>query len=469
MPLNIPKRLFDLTNSSIRNTSIKINILNYQFQTVNEISGNVISGNLTIDANADVRRTCNVSLAVTDSSFEVQPGGQIWLDKYIQIFTGIKDIITDDIEWVNRGIYLIESPNWEYDGATNTLTFSGLDLMSKMTGIRNGYLPGIPTVIPQGSNIRNSMISTITQLGGFSKYLIEENPQTVPYDINIERGGVVYDILKELRDITPNYEIFFDVDGVFVYRKIPSGENEPVDIDDTTWKNVVIQESVNVDFDSVKNVVEVWGKSHNPQYFGGTATVSGNVYKISVTGVTSYQKNILYGFIAPSVISDPYCSINNLNNIKIVDSKGNAAIIPESGKYYILMYQSNGTFLFLGNQQVYGRAEDNNPQSPFYINSSIGSIRLVCYSGEYDNIWSDELARERANYELWLHTRMNDSIDIRCVPVPFADVNIVVNYTQRNTEVPTPYIIKSISEELGVDGTQSINMIRYYPLYPSNI
>lgn len=64
---------------SVRQLRAKINILNFQMQIVDEISGNVLDGNITEDANSDIRRTCDISMVVTNGQFNVQPGGQIWL------------------------------------------------------------------------------------------------------------------------------------------------------------------------------------------------------------------------------------------------------------------------------------------------------------------------------------------------------------------------------------------------------
>ena len=121
---------------------------------------------------------------------------------------------------------------------------------------------------------------------------------------------------------------------------------------------------------------------------------------------------------------------------------------------------------FLGHQQAQAVAKDENPESPFYIYSSVGEIRLVLYSGEYDNIYSDELAQQRANYELWKRTRLEDTITLTCVPIPWLDVNQLVEYTSHESSETHQYIIKSITTDYNETGTQTIVMSRYYPLYP---
>nr|DAQ95497.1 MAG TPA: protein of unknown function (DUF5048) [Caudoviricetes sp.] len=452
--------MYNDAKKNIRDLRVKINVLNFNMQTVDEITGVVLDGSINVDATADIRRTCSLSLVVKDSTLGLQPGGRIWVDKYFQVLI---DYLNKG-DWINMGIYLVDAPSWSYDPGNSTLSLQGLDLMSKLTGQRNGYLEGIPTIIPQDSSIRDSMISTLVDLGGFNNYVIEDNPQPVPYEIKIDQGGTVYDVLSELRDITPNYEMFFDVDGVFHYQKIPSGQNEASYIQDDMWKQIVLSESTSVDFGEVKNVIEVYGMSHDPSHYG-EATVDGNTYKVTMAGVDSLTKGLIYGFKAPSIVENPTLKINSLPAYPLVNEDGTNAVIPQANKFYVVQYKGEENFLFLGYQQPYAIAKDENPDSPFYINT-IGEIRQVFYGDEYENIWSNDLAQQRANYELWLHTRLNDSISLSVVPLYWLDVNILVDYTRVNTTETNQYIIKSIDTSLSPDGTQTINMVRYYPLYP---
>ena len=449
-----------------RNLRAKINLLNFDFQIVDEISGEVTDGSISVDANSDIRRTCSIVMVAVDSKYNIQPGSRVWLDKMIQIFIGVDDSNMDSVEWINMGIYIIDTPTFMFDAANRTLTFQGLDLMAKMTGQRNGYLEGIPTVIPQGSSIRESMIATVTQLGGFTRYVIEENPQPVPYDIQVDPGGTVYDILRQLRDILPSWQIYFDIDGVFHYDQIPTGQNEPIMYYDDTWENLVISQTIGTDFSIVKNVVEVWGKTLEPAHYGD-ATVSGDHYQTTIADVEKYRGNMLYGFTAPSIISPPKLQINSLGAKAIVMEDGSAATIPEANVYYVVKYQADSdNFLFMGYSQPYAIVKDENPDSPFYVEGPVGEIRIVLHGGDYDNIYTNDLAKQRAEYELWQRTRLQDSVTLTLAPIYQLDVNCVVEITLENKNEPEPYIIKTINTVLSYSGIQTIQMIRYYPLYP---
>lgn len=456
---------YNVTLQRQRVQDIKINVLNFNMDILDDLSNVTLSCSINEDANSDIRRTASITITVKDKSYNVDVGSRIWLDRYIQIFTGVESIITREMVWTNQGMFLINRPTVNYNAIENTLSFEALDLMSKLTGIRNGQLEGIPTLIPMGSNIRTTIISTIA-LGGFTKYLIDENPISVPYDIKVEQGGTIYDILNKIKEINPLYEMYFDVNGVFHYNLIPDGREDGIVADDNLLQNVLISYTLPTDFTNVKNYIEVYGKSIVPSYFGGTATVSGNQYSISISGISSLSENLIYGFVAPSIVINPYLKVNSLTAYPVVNSNGTPAIIPKSDEYYIVRFKNN-RFEFMGYQQPRAVAVNTNPDSPFCVKTDKDIIRLVLFGGEFDNIWSNELAQESANYYLYLHSNMADSITLNVAPISWLTVNTLVEFTIPTETTPKLWLIKTISTEYSTTGTQAINMIRVYPSYPN--
>ena len=628
----ISENLYQLSKSSYRKIKIRVDLLSFAFTVIGSLEGNVTQGSITIDANADIRRVADLTLVITDSSFDIGEDKKIWLDKYVQIYVGMI-ALDNSVEWVNMGIYLINNPSVVYNATTHTLSFQSYDLMSKLTGLRNGQLPGVPTLIPSGSSIRGSMASAVSQLGGFNKFIIEDNPQDVPYDIKIEVGGYVYDIVSKLRDISANWETFFDVDGVFHYQPISAYYYDEYIADDDILNSVVINVENNINFDNVKNVIEVFGKSLDPTRYGDVATLSGSTYSITLEDFNVITPNLTIGFTTPSnngTVSNAKLKINNFSALPLVNEDGSSVDINESDEYFVVMsrsklvdassassatysatatvdgniyslsipsmtsweenavidmtvpsmklvlnnkktytisgsnvaipsageicyikitgnssatfvsartptyeldtvgasgltyniaisnlnsfktndvirfespyiekspnikinnnlacqiYDSTGAdqmaliqlsnhtyrikipentgLLFLGHQQIHAQIEETNPESPFYIEKDLGKILLVLKDGEYNNIYTDKLALERAKYELYLHCRMEDTIDLTLVPLYWLDVNQKIYYTFNN--ISTAYVIKNIQIDLSPNGTMKINAIQFYP------
>lgn len=478
MPINVGQDDYNILSQQIITKYIKLEILNFQYNVVDEISGNLTAMSVNIDSGSDLRRSCNLTFVVTDASFDVKAGNKIWLDKFCRPWVGYENIYTGKIQWYNQGIYLINAPSWRYNATTHELSLAGLDLASKLTGLRNGELEGIPTKIPAGSSVREAMIAAI-ELAGFTKYTISEckdvdgNIIAVPNDIEIAQGGTVWNIVTQLRDILPRYETFFDVDGVFIYQPIPTGSGDPVIIDDTIWPNLLIDESINNDFESVKNYIEVYGRTLDPSYFSTNTTYSSSTLSLTVADYpTALTDNTIVGFTTPttgdiSATSGISLKMNSLAASVLYEYGTNKPVTTLDNETYYVVYYNQGWYL-MGHQQPVGIAYDDNPDSPFYVNGSIGRIRHVLYGGEYENITSDKLALERARYELWKSTRLQDSIALTSIPNPWLDVNVLISHAIRgkSQENAAQYIIKSISTDYGIEGTQSINAITYYPLYP---
>lgn len=400
--MDITQEEYRVAKQNGRIIHTKIIILNFDFQMVDEISGVVLEGSTySIDATSDIRRTCNISLIPIDNSFDIKFGSKLWMDKYVQVFIGIEDLHNNnEVVYSNIGLYLINNPSQVYDAINNTITISGIDLMAKMTGMRNGYLEGITYQVLMNTGIKQAMTALIRDECGFKYFSIDQPSPTIltPYDMSWGLGSTAYNILSQLRDINAGYQTYFDQDGIFWFNQIPSGANEQVRVDDDIWEKVLISYKKNTDFESVKNIIEVFGKT-----------------------------------------------------------------------------QDDG-------RTPYGKAMETNPESPFYIGEELApnryknGIRIVLSGGEYDNIFPisgnfNSLAQQRANYELYLRCRLQDQVELTCVPVYWLDVNWLVNITLPNKQSPNTqkeqYIIKKINTTLGVNGTQNITMMKYYPLYPS--
>lgn len=480
----------DLQILKQKNTALylKIQILSLesgQYKVDDEISGSLMDLSIDVDADSDLRRSCNLTLIAVDDKFNAEPGSNVWLDKYIKILVGYNNILTGEIQWYNQGIFMVNAPSWTYDATTNSLSLQGLDLMAKMTGLRNGYLPGVPTLIPEGSNVRDAIIATI-KLAGFEQYVVEECKnvdgviQEVPYDIQIDRGGTLYNLLEELRDILPNYQVYFDIDGIFHYEPIPTDEDEPITMTDSILQDVLIGEDVNTDFESVKNVIEVYGRTNEVDYYCETPEIKSiryegtNVNVLTLpnsAGSEAYDYNETLGFIAPSGSGNfEFVSMNadGSQPKSLADPNGTIIRSLSEGEYYVIQFRyEEPPYILLGHDQVYAIAKDLNVNSPFYVYGSIGEIRKVCYGGEYDNIINDDLALQRANIELYWATRLNDSITLSTLPIPWLDVNILFTHTARGQE-EKKYIIKSFSVTYSDSVSMNINAITFYPYYTTS-
>lgn len=416
------QKQFDTTLQSIRNIDCKLFVLDYDYTVLDEISGKTESVSLSVDAESDIRRTANINIALKDDSrqtnsntFYWQVGNPYWFDKYIQIYVAIQDVQTQEFVWVNEGIYMVNSPSISYDATTNNLSFEAVDLMSKMTGLRNGQLEGMTYTIPVGSTI-TSALKTLLVEQGFDKYIIFDPPYNyVPQEIKIDIGGTAYDLLCELRDINANWEMFFDVDGVFHFQQIPSGkvivdpesgeEGEPTPVvDQTMWDKLNVSYELDTSFEDVKNYVEVLGKVHEPHEYG-TVTINSSVLNMKLTNIiASYLNNewiigvpviATEGATQPEALATPIerIVITDIANASVADITLDTPIIA-ANEYYCVKLTFNDTTCetceYLGALQPRAIAFENNPESPFYVGTS------TQYESAYGNVV--DFASENEDY-----------------------------------------------------------------------
>lgn len=370
---------YDLIQMKNQKTFLKINILDYDFKVVDSIESEVFEGSVEIDAESDIRRTCSVSVIVRDDKYKITSGGRIWLDKYIQLYRGVENPRTKEIRYWNLGIFLINQPSRQYDSATNTLSFTGVDMMAKLTGLRNGQLERVILEIYNEDPVSEAIKNTLTQLGKIKKYAISEYGYVMPEDISMGAGYTVYDILARIRDLFPSTQIYFDINGIFIFNKVPDGRYEPVMLDFNQMStNIIISATVDTDFEKVKNVIHIVG----------------------------YMP-------------------------------------PEEGE----------------EDQIEYILKDENPESPFFVGGTVGEIYHIV---EDERITNMDLAIERAEYELYLGTSLQDTISLEIVPVPWLDVNCKIHYKNDGIGIDGDYLIKSLSIPLGIDGTMSLSAIKIY-------
>lgn len=472
----------DILKQSEKKISLELYLLNENMKTIDSLHVALIDGSLSMDATADIRSTCSFTFFVRDSSYLTNPKSKIWLDKYVRISVSIFSQRTQMELIYPLGIFMFNENSYQYDISTRTLNVSCIDCMGKLTGIRNGQVGAFLTKIPSGTNIRNSMISVVSQLGFIKKYLIEEigaefgdvndiytdlKYNQVPYDLQFSSGTTVYNIISELRDLYSGYETFFDIDGTFVCQKIPNGTDSAVVLDNFILRDLIISESRNNSFEKVKNVTELWGKCIEVDRYSDTCSLVESQYNVKLGSLDSLINYTVFGItIDKPNLNNPTIKINDFEAFPVVNSD---AIPVESEAFtkntlYAFKYL-NSKFYFLGEPQIHAIYKDENPESPFNVNE-LGEILDVKTGGDYDNIYSNDLALQRAKYENWLTTRLQDSVTLTTLIIPWLQVNQKISYQSKITGKDEEYIIKSISMAFK-DGTMSIQAIKFYPLYPT--
>ena len=100
--INISASELNVVRQKYQNRYMKIELLNSDFVVVDSLEGVTLNGSINVDANSDMRRSATLKFVITDSSFEVESGGKIWLDKYIRLFIGTESILENEIIYTKK-------------------------------------------------------------------------------------------------------------------------------------------------------------------------------------------------------------------------------------------------------------------------------------------------------------------------------------------------------------------------------
>lgn len=378
----------------------------------------------------------------------------------------------------------------------------------------------------------------------------------IPYDLEFDKGTMLWEVLTKIRDLYPGYEMFFDKDGVFVFQPIPLCHHEIDVLDYSVMEGIVISENCDYDLTTVRNATKVYGQSietdrfsdksefiESAEYIKEYRNEKGEVEKTETFSVTSikpefemtfaYKGDIVLGIMFPKEITDEqkekdaYITINDKTypiterNAKVIKYENfslridyeiddcclyegvvykflankpagewNSGIVErlttsstESDasnliEYKPLQYKKFNSedmfcFKFLENQnlwvyagmyQIEGYHENNDSNSPFSIDK-IGYRLQILSGGEYDDITTSVLAKERAEYETWLKSRLTDTVTLEMVIIPFLETNQKIQYKKLSNGSVDSYVIKSLSYSY-MDGTMTMTMNKFYELDP---
>lgn len=450
---------------------VNIELTDRHFKVLDSLQGNLISDNLSVDSGSKQRRNYSCELHVTDPSLLIGNDKKIWIDKYIRVYYGIKESRRGAVTWWLIGTFTYVDASYSYSAEENTLSLTCSDLMVDFDGTKNGQIPGLKFLIPAGEDIRKSVLAVLKEMG-IDRYNVEDIRKEVPYDLEFSTPATYCDILSKLCELYPSWEFFFDVDGTFIWRKIPTGLSEPVVLDDTLIDCLWIDETANNTFSEVYNVTEVWGKTLNLEStdrYAETSSFSSGVYQISLDGVSSLEDIDHLDQIGIHICQDTpagaQVSINGLPAVPIVNDDGTPVTEGrmKADTTYVFSYRRNmgdkkqNCLYLLGQYQAHGIYKEMSPDCPFSV-PNLGYE--ILNSVTCDHLYSDDLCRNQAEYLTYQTTAMLDTISLKLILIPWLDVNQKIRYTSKTTGKTSQYMIKSFQWST-FDGTMSMTLYRF--------
>lgn len=408
--MNITENDIEALKAGSKTMYCRAEIIDADYKTVSMLDGVITSGNYSINSDSDIRRTCNISMCLSDGSPELSE--DILFNHFVRIHIGYYLFTSQEIKYYCMGVFSFDKESFRYDISSNEISFTLLDLCSLLDSNHYGTEYGAETstiyavdpktgerlehsrlilkdivknilddfsnnnVIDKGRSKINFKKCRIDEIGmnnraGTDEYEWDE----LPYDLDFSADSGLIDKLSAIRDLYGVHEFFFDTDGTFIFQEIPHTDDDMTILNDDIMSDLVISENMDVNIYDIKNVVEVWGKSVNftrdyreavsDKY---TSSGSDGIYSVTLDNYneSGYSNDIK---LALTVNSDntrenTYININKLGNRKIFDKLTGKPIKPnllKKDKTYIFEYSNNldnghGGFYYLSSYQVHAVA-----------------------------------------------------------------------------------------------------------------
>ena len=132
---------------------IRIFLLDKNLITIDEIEGDCISGNISIDADSEIRRNQNLVLYSKEKKYVVNEYNRIWFNKRVQVQMGF--ITHDGYErWYEMGKFIFNNCSYAYASDTKTITVQCSDLITSLDGTHGGVLDGPAFLVKEGEDIK---------------------------------------------------------------------------------------------------------------------------------------------------------------------------------------------------------------------------------------------------------------------------------------------------------------------------
>lgn len=501
----------DLLRQRTKKITAKLELLDSGFKTLDWLDASIISMSLSVDATADMRRTGTITVLPQFDGYELTEESALWIDRHVRLYLEYERERDGAKATYLMGTFVADTKTFSYAPDVDQLSVSLVDMSSRLDGTHTGTLGEETLTVEEGSDIRDAMIKTLA-LAGIRDYVIDPigsyklDKRKVPYDIELDGGCTVWDMVAALRDLYPGYEAYFDVNGVFRCNRMPTCESDAefFPADDFDYYVETYSEERATQFSYVKNVAQAYGDGlDNVRCFvsieEGNLTMSGNAMQVTESAIKQMDEYLTVAVVMPHAnTGTPYLQVNSMGSYSVVEH-GNKPVAPgrlrkdstyvfewhpDISKWLLLgSYQPTGLAILLGHypsaNEIQKIKDDYNcsnitvevdPDSPFSVDR-IGP-RYMRDHGDHDGtaVRTDAEALELAEYYLWLYARLPDSVTLTTDIIPFMEANLKFGYRHGKTKEAESYIVKQFTIEIAESAaTMSITASRFCPLYPDII
>ena len=138
--------LKQLSGFHIKEYFVKIIVLNWQEEELQDIEGKVISANINIDGNSIIRRTATLSVYIDDTNNDITSANNLLsINKKVKIQIGFNNVTDKYLEysvlWFPLGVYVITGNSISYSDSGLVASIQLKDKMCLLNGECGGTFP----------------------------------------------------------------------------------------------------------------------------------------------------------------------------------------------------------------------------------------------------------------------------------------------------------------------------------------
>lgn len=135
-----------VTSLHLKEQFVKIVVLNFAEEPLQEIQGVATGGSINLDGNSSIRRTCNLSLIATEDDNDLTNiDNMLSLNKKVSIEIGFTNTTGEYTEfdkiWFPQGVFVIMNPSLTHDTTGVRITLQLKDKMVLLNGECGGTIP----------------------------------------------------------------------------------------------------------------------------------------------------------------------------------------------------------------------------------------------------------------------------------------------------------------------------------------
>lgn len=248
----------DIINSKLKEYVYVIEWLDPNENVLEEVTLDVVQGNVNFDATQNNRRSCNLNLRNLNGEYIPSPTSKMWINNKFRLKAGYK-YNNDQYLLYNQGVYVLGNPSLYSSSPRKEVTVQGLDKWVLLDGTVAGELKN-KFIIELNTRVDTAIRTLIKDVAGEKKYIIDTCDVLLPYTIEKEKGSTIADIIKEICEIV-SYEAFYNNEGYFIFRKAlqPKDYNSIAPSWYYTTDGLYLESTRNINWVDVRNSIKVVG------------------------------------------------------------------------------------------------------------------------------------------------------------------------------------------------------------------